>query len=124
MHVEPLHPCTCPCSSPCVLGLAGDVVPAKRARTNIPKLAAVFIDEYIARYASLRGDARSGLVAEIKGAMDAADPTWELSLKVIDTRLDNEMKKANKKAKAAVPCAAGAEAATEAPTAADVEPVD
>ena len=63
--------------------------------------------------------------------MAATDPTWPaLSFKVIDTRLDNEMKKANKKAaeaaaaEAAAAEAAAAEAATEAPTAAEVEPVD
>lgn len=100
--------------------LNGDEAPAKRSRTNIPKLAAQFIDHYISRYASLQGDARDNVVTAVKAAMEAADPTWGLSLKVIDRRLDNEMKKANRAA------AAEAAAETEAPAASPetVEPVD
>ena len=94
-------------------------------RTNIPKLAANFIDSFLPQYNSHHGEARINLIKEIKKAMDAAEPTWALTPKVIDTRLDNEMKKANKAAAAkAAAEVAEVDAATEAPTAAEVEPID
>ena len=57
----------------------------KRVRTNIPKLAANFIDSFLPQYNSHHGEARINLIKETKKAMDAAEPTWALTPKVIDT---------------------------------------
>lgn len=74
----------------------------KRTRTEFPRLAATFVDAYLSRYVEAQGRARKELVSAIKKAMVATDPTWEsLEIKVIETRLQNENKKTNKRARVA-----------------------
>ena len=101
----------------------------KRSRTAIPRLAGVFIDAYVEQYKSNHAEVRKSLVASIKTAMDAQDPSWALSKKVIETRLATTMKKANRLARLATEAEEEAarlatEAEEEAGAAAEAAPAD
>lgn len=71
----------------------------KRARTYIPPLAAVHIDAYLPQYKDLKDEQRVALVVSIKESADAINPAWALTNAVIATRLGNQLKLANKKAR-------------------------